>query len=200
MTTMKKLIYSILFLSLLLVGCSNSDDDGKELARIYIDISDFSMYRGSSIGAVEVQFNTLKKKELVNKYLGRVYNSGEYQNYTIQFNGDKLRFVDSQDGRTGTQIISTYEYISDSLYIHVRDTIKGIDTLRFVALVDTNNNLYREKGLCRYPYPERGDTLRSLDQNLTLEKMLNLSGYNNLQEITDPKDTIVWCNVKYLFF
>lgn len=197
---MMKIIYSILFLSFVLLGCSDSDDGQKELKRTYIDISDFTMYKGSSSGAVEVQFNTLKKKELVNKYLGRVYNSAEYNNYTIQFNGDKLRFVVSEDGKTGKQIISTYEYISDSLYIHVRDTIKGIDTLRFVSLVDANNNLYREKGLCRYPYPEKGDTLRSLDQNLTLEKMLHLSGYNNLQEITDPKDTIIWCNVKYLFF
>lgn len=191
---MKKLIYPILLLLVIMVGCGSDDDDNKELMRMYIDISDFTMYRGAPGGAVEVQFNTLKKKELVNKYLKSVYQADEYRYNTIQFNGDKLRYLENDK-----QIISTYKYAGDSLYIYVRDTVKKIDTLKFVALVDANNNFYREKGLCRYPYSETKDTIRSLDENVTLEKILTLSKYNNLQDMTNPEDTIIWCNVKYLF-
>lgn len=183
-----------MLLLVILVGCGSDNDDNNELMRMYIDISDFTMYRGAPGGAVEVQFNTLKKKELVNKYLKKVYQPDEYKDNTIQFNGDKLRFLEK-----GKQIISTYKYSGDSLYIYVRDTVKRIDTLKFVALVDANNNFYREKGLCRYPYSETRDTIRSLDENVTLEKILKLSRYNNLQDMTNPEDTIIWCNVKYLF-
>lgn len=196
---MKKMIYAVLFVLLAFTGCGN-EDENKEARRMYLDISDFTMYKGAPGGAVQVQFNTLKKKELVNKYLSKVYSPNEYAYNTIQFNGDKLRYVKSSDGRTGNQIISTYEYIEDSLFIHILNAATQKNALEFVALVDDNNNLYRQKGLCRYPYPQKEDTIRSLDQKLDLATMLDLSGYNSLQDMTDQKDTIIWCNVRYLFY
>ena len=88
---MKKLIYPILLLLIAMVGCGSDDDDNNELMRMYIDISDFTMYKGAPGGAVKVQFNTLKKKELVTKYLKNVYQPDAYRYNTIQFNGDKLK-------------------------------------------------------------------------------------------------------------
>lgn len=197
---MKKITYLILLMLFALIGCNSDNEDSTVLKQMYIDISDFTMYRGAPGGAVEVNFNNLKKRDLVNRYLSKVYNPNEYSFFTMQFNDEKLRYVESTNGRTGRQIISNYAYISDSLYIYVRDTVKAIDTLKFVALVDNNNNLFRHKGLCRYPYPEKEDTVRSFNERLNLARMLELSGHNNLKNMTDPKDTIAWCNVRYLFY
>jgi len=209
---MRKIAYLTILILFAFTACG-SDDDNSLLRRTYIDISDFKMYRGTSQGAVEVQFNNLKKKELVSKYLGKVYSPTEYSSYTMQFNGSKLNFTIGSENRGGRQIISDYKYSNDTLYI------LNADTLLFVSLVDNNNNLYRMKGLIGYPNPDYTPTpepepgeeeeetvnteknlYKSLDETLSLSRVLEIAGYSNLQDITNPEDTIVWCNVKYLFY
>ncbi|MDR2955847.1 MAG: hypothetical protein LBV43_12270 [Prevotella sp.] len=186
---MKRKIYLLASALCLLIACSNGDEeDNRTLINTYIDVSDFTMLKGSPEGAVEVEFNNLKNKDLVSGYLGRVFNARPYTDISIEFNGDRMTYVES-----GLQTISFYTQKDDTMFIW------NADTLRFVVLVDQNNNLYRRQGLVRYPYSEEKDTIRALNEVITLDKVLKLAGYNNVESMTNPEDTLIWCNVIYPF-
>lgn len=210
---MKKVIYLTLSLSIILsafISCSSDDEDSNILRQTYIDISDFKMYKGSPEGGVEVQFNNLKKKELVSKYLSKVYSPEENEAITLQFNGDKLTYLISKDYALGQQIVSNYKIVKDTLYIATVDAKKGTESLRFVALIDANNNYYRRKGLVGYPNPaydpsaEEGEAMLKFKQDplntvVNMNTVLELSGINDIKDLKNPEDTIIWCNVIYPF-
>lgn len=210
---MKKVIYLTLSLSIILstfIGCSSDDEDSSVLRQTYIDISDFKMYKGSPQGGVEIQFNNLKKKELVSKYLSKVYSPGENEAITLQFNGDKLTYLISNNYGLGRQIVSNYKIVKDTLYIVTIDAAKNTESLRFIALIDANNNYYRRKGLVSYPNPEydpsaeEGEALLkfkqdSLNTAVNMNTVLGLAGINDIKDLKSPEDTIIWCNVIYPF-
>lgn len=187
-------------------SCSNEGENEKILRQLYIDISDFTMYKGSPNGGEEVLFNTLKKKDLVGKYLSKVYTPEEYAGVTLRFNGDKLTYLESKDYGSGKQIISDYQTNKDSLFIKIKDSMRN-DSLKFIALIDLNNTYYKRKGLVLYPDPkydpEDSTQIRNKQEALPsavdMQTVLKLAGYNSIEELTNSEDTIVWCNVIYPF-
>lgn len=191
---MKKTAYLILAMFAIFAGCNSDSEDNTVLRNNYIDISDFSIYTGSPGGAVELQFNNLKKKELVTRYLGRIFDPKLYLATTLQFNGNKLTYIENAGSANGRQVVSEYAFKQDSLYIW------NADTLKFVALVTQDNIYYRQKGLSRYPIKaESRDTVVAFNEVLSLEEILKKVGYDNAAQLVDPKDTIIWCNVLYPF-
>ncbi|MDR2948722.1 MAG: hypothetical protein LBV71_05890 [Prevotella sp.] len=187
---MKKIFCSLLFI-LFLVSCSSDSDEIDDILTVVtVDLSDFTVYAGSAHGGVEVQFNDLKRTELAQRFFGSRYNYNLYGEIEIQFNDNMLTFVDS----TGTRkIVSNFEFKGDSLFINKSDGTKV-----FVAL-GTLDNLYRLQGLSRYRLTEEKDTIRVFNEVLSLDKMLQVRGLTSLKDMTDPTDTIVWCNATYLF-
>lgn len=187
---MKIALYVLLFMSFFILdSCTSDDGISSEMKNQFVDISDFSMYVGNQGGGVEVKYNNLKKADLVRLYFGNKFKLDNIKT-TIEFNGDKITFSDN-----GKKIVSNYIFRQDSLYV-----IKRGDSLSYVALGTNKNNLYQNKALAYCSTVLQDDTIAIYDdQRLDLDKTLQLAGYTSLKDMVNPKDTIVWCNVKYIF-
>ncbi|MDR0824846.1 MAG: hypothetical protein LBN74_07095 [Prevotella sp.] len=188
---MKKILYIILFCILIFESCGSDKYEADDILMVTnVDLSDFKIYAGSPEGGKEVQFNDLKKTDLATRFFGTAYRNNLYDKIEIQFNDKKLTFIDS----TGTsKIISDFEFQGDSLFVKKHDGGKV-----FVAL-GTSDNLYRMKGLSRYRLNESKDTIRVFNEPLGLDKMLTVRGLSSLNQMTDPTDTLIWCNAIYIF-
>jgi len=160
-----------------------------------VDLSSLAVYAGSATGGKQVQFNELRRTELANYFFEGSYKYDLYDNIRIQFDNDKLTYVDSLGQK---KIVSSYVYEKDSLFINKLDTVNKTWHKVFVALGNADN-LYRVKALVRYRNERGNDTIRSFNQAVSLEKTLEMRGLSSLSEMTDPKDTLVWCNAIYQF-
>lgn len=191
---MRSILY-ILFCALFFVSCSSEEEVDGVLQVTNVDLSSLAVYAGSATGGKQVQFNELRRTELANYFFEGSYKYDLYDNIRIQFDNDKLTYVDSLGQK---KIVSSYVYEKDSLFINKLDTVNKTWHKVFVALGNADN-LYRVKALVRYRNERGNDTIRSFNQAVSLEKTLEMRGLSSLSEMTDPKDTLVWCNAIYQF-
>lgn len=191
---MRSILY-IIFCALFFVSCSSEEEVDGVLQVTNVDLSSLAVYAGSATGGKQVQFNELRRTELANYFFEGSYKSDLYDNIRIQFDNDKLTYVDSLGQK---KIVSSYVYEKDSLFINKLDTVNKTWHKVFVALGNADN-LYRVKALVRYRNERGNDTIRSFNQAVSLEKTLEMRGLSSLSEMTDPKDTLVWCNAIYQF-
>ncbi|MBF0760904.1 hypothetical protein IR148_07585 [Dysgonomonas mossii] len=191
---MRSILY-IIFCALFFVSCSSEEEVDGVLQVTNVDLSSLAVYAGSATGGKQVQFNELRRTELANYFFEGSYKYDLYDNIRIQFDNDKLTYVDSLGQK---KIVSSYAYEKDSLFINKLDTINKTWHKVFVALGNADN-LYRIKALVRYRNERGNDTIRSFNQAVSLEKTLEMRGLSSLSEMTDPKDTLVWCNAIYQF-
>lgn len=194
---MKYLIY-LLVVSVfsVLVGCSSSDDDVKPRERTvsYIDVSDFLVCQGSSEGADTIQYNNLKDRDLLALYFDTVYKPILYQGRIVEFFGDKLTYT-YPVGSSSNKILSSYVFDKDSLFI-INSSKKRV----FVALGSSENYLYYKRSMVRYPIKDTNrDTIFSTTNEMSLDKVLQLAGYDSKDNLTNPSDTIAWCNMVYVY-
>lgn len=194
---MNKILYPLLLITMFFISCGSDDEkDDKLLQNLTVDLSDFSVYVGSDNGAVGVTFNNLKNSELVRRYFSGKYTPDLYRNYSMRFADNKLTYI-YLDGNNQRQIVADYYYTEDSLFVE-----KGDGTRLFVALGSNPRDLYKKFGLARYYNPTKGklDTISQENiELLDLETMLRLRGFSNKEEMTNPTDTLIWCNVIYRF-
>lgn len=191
---MRSILY-IIFCALFFVSCSSEEEVDGVLQVTNVDLSSLAVYAGSATGGKQVQFNELRRTELANYFFEGSYKYDLYDNIRIQFDNDKLTYVDSLGQK---KIVSSYAYEKDSLFINKLDTVNKTWHKVFVALGNADN-LYRVKALMRYRNERGNDTIRSFNQAVSLEKTLEMRGLSSLSEMTDPKDTLVWCNAIYQF-
>ena len=191
---MRSILY-IIFCALFFVSCSSEEEVDGVLQVTNVDLSSLAVYAGSATGGKQVQFNELRRTELANYFFEGSYKYDLYDNIRIQFDNDKLTYVDSLGQK---KIVSSYAYEKDSLFINKLDTVNKTWHKVFVALGNADN-LYRVKALVRYRNEKGNDTIRSFNQAVSLEKTLEMRGLSSLSEMTDPKDTLVWCNAIYQF-
>lgn len=191
---MRSILY-IIFCALFFVSCSSEEEVDGVLQVTNVDLSSLAVYAGSATGGKQVQFNELRRTELANYFFEGSYKYDLYDNIRIQFDNDKLTYVDSLGQK---KIVSSYAYEKDSLFINKLDTVNKTWHKVFVALGNADN-LYRIKALVRYRNERGNDTIRSFNQAVSLEKTLEMRGLSSLSEMTDPKDTLVWCNAIYQF-
>lgn len=179
-----------------LFGCqSENDNTSRKLTNKAIDISDFVVYAGSPTGGVEVRNNNLRKSELMTYYFKSKYNPIQYEHYSMDFNSTKLTYIYGANEANLFKVVSGYTFNGDSLFV-----IDLKDSLIYVGLGNDQNRLYRKAGLVRYPYSALRDTvLVSEKESYDLQKVLGYMGYSSLSEMTNVKDTIAWCNMKYIF-
>lgn len=191
---MRNILY-IVFCALFFVSCSSEEEVDGVLQVTNVDLSSLAVYAGSATGGKQVQFNELRRTELANYFFEGSYKYDLYDNIRIQFDNDKLTYIDSLGLK---KIVSSYAYEKDSLFINKLDTVNKTWHKVFVALGNADN-LYRIKALVRYRNERGNDTIRSFNQGVSLEKTLEMRGLSSLSEMTDPKDTLVWCNAIYQF-
>lgn len=191
---MRSILY-IIFCALFFVSCSSEEEVDGVLQVTNVDLSSLAVYAGSATGGKQVQFNELRRTELANYFFEGSYKYDLYDNIRIQFDNDKLTYVDSLGQK---KIVSSYIYEKDSLFINKLDTVNKTWHKVFVALGNADN-LYRVKALVRYRNERGNDTIRSFNQAVSLEKTLEMRGLSSLSEMIDPKDTLVWCNAIYQF-
>lgn len=191
---MRNILY-IVFCALFFVSCSSEEEVDGVLQVTNVDLSSLAVYAGSATGGKQVQFNELRRTELANYFFEGSYKYDLYDNIRIQFDNDKLTYIDSLGQK---KIVSSYVYEKDSLFINKLDTVNKTWHKVFVALGNADN-LYRIKALVRYRNERGNDTIRSFNQAVSLEKTLEMRGLSSLSEMTDPKDTLVWCNAIYQF-
>lgn len=183
-------------LSLLLFSCGSGDDSWKEMRVMDVDVADFHIYRGSTTGAVEYKYYETVAADkvdslrsvLINKYLSGKYDKNMYSDFVIEFNGSKLNYT-FQSGYL-RKTIADYRFEGDSLFALNTDTTK-----LFVALGTQQNDLYRMHAVSRYPFEEKDTIVGSGSTIYSLDKVLDMYG----KELTNPEDTIVWLNAKYLY-
>lgn len=191
---MRNILY-IVFCALFFVSCSSEEEVDGVLQVTNVDLSSLAVYAGSATGGKQVQFNELRRTDLANYFFKGSYKYDLYDNIRIQFDNDKLTYIDSLGLK---KIVSSYVYEKDSLFINKLDTVNKTWHKVFVALSNADN-LYRIKALVRYRNERGNDTIRSFNQGVSLEKTLEIRGLSSLSEMTDPKDTLVWCNAIYQF-
>ena len=191
---MRHILY-IVFCALFFVSCSSEEEVDGVLQVTNVDLSSLAVYAGSATGGKQVQFNELRRTDLANYFFKGSYKYDLYDNIRIQFDNDKLTYIDSLGLK---KIVSSYVYEKDSLFINKLDTVNKTWHKVFVALGNADN-LYRIKALVRYRNERGNDTIRSFNQAVSLEKTLEMRGLSSLSEMTDPKDTLVWCNAIYQF-
>lgn len=198
---MRKILYSVIAFIFLLIGCDSGNNDYHVIRSSYVDISDLAIYAGAASGAKEVKFNNLKKTDLAVHFFQGTYNKKLYDKIQITFDGDRMTYVYRDENNQSYKIVSGYVFRNDSLF-----AVKTDGTTEFAALGSSPDFLYRRKSLAFYPYTTlegaRRDTVVTFDHTIDLKEdfsALPLSLYNSLDDVKVVTDTVVWCNVIYLF-
>lgn len=197
---MKYLKYFILSL-FSLYAFTMCTEEGESKVKSYkrTDISDFHMYRGSPTGAVEVTFahDTIRSAQ-VSIYFRGMYaaSSSIYNDESYEFNEGKVTCIYYDTVAGGVrQIVADYEFRNDSLYVH------RSDGSWYPMAPGTVDSLHQTMGLSRYLNEDKSAYITRKDDKraLNLDDVLKYAGYADRSELTEPTDTIMWCNVKYVF-
>lgn len=212
---MKKIIYSLLasMLGILsFISCSDSGDSNIiRLSRL--DYSDIRFWVGSPSGGIELTdlqtvFSTPKhvvtdldslKRQLLTKhfsiqYLG--YNSN-FSNITFEFiEGSELLAYNNANSNANNQIISTYFFRNDSLFINVL----GSDP-KFLAEGSSDAELRRMGTFMKYPATAVADWQVESDTTtlFDIDDAVAKSYFGSLAAMTNPLDTIIVSNVAYIY-
>jgi hypothetical protein len=188
----------LLFLSLSFIMCT---EEGESKVKSYkrTDVSDFHMYKGSPSGAEEITFahDTIRNNQASIYFRGQYAVAGSiYIDESFEFHEGKATcvFRDSVTNQTKT-IVADYEFRNDSLYVH-----KSEGTWYPIAPGNIDS-LYQTMALSRYANEDKTDYIvQRKNKHLTnLDEVLKEAGYADRNAMTDPTDTIMWCNVKYIY-
>ncbi|MDR1090530.1 MAG: hypothetical protein LBL79_05585 [Prevotella sp.] len=197
---MKKIVCLIILVCLVFAGCSNDSEDDYIYKVRYVDLSGLAIYAGEADGPVNVQYNNLKRTELARYYFRGLYNHRIHDSLSIQFNGDLITYGYPKS-KSKWKIVSKYAYRNDSLF-----AVKTDGAYLFAAIGNNRDSLYRQLSLVMYPYVAAPDVYRDTvvisDRPFDYKKdiaSLPLTKYTSLDDLKADGDTIVWCNVKYLF-
>lgn len=180
---MKSIKYLLLVLLIAFSACSNDDSLGPTMKRSAPEL-DFELYVGSDKGGYKVTTDTVQS---IFKYFTGYYDAALYKNTTIEFTDNLITYVND-----GYKIVSTYEFIGDSLY-----TFKTDGSRVFIACGD-KDELYITKSFSRFPITT-GDSIHTDSILMDLSKVLKMSPYPSLKDMKLDTDSILWANVTYKF-
>jgi len=157
------------------------------------------MYKGSPSGAEEITFahDTIRSSQASIYFRGQYAVAGSiYVDESFEFHEGKATcvFYDSVTSRTKT-IVADYEFRNDSLYVHKSDGTW------YPIAPGSVDSLYQTMALFRYANEDKTDYIiqRKNKHLADLDEALKEAGYSDRNAMTDPTDTIMWCNVKYIY-
>lgn len=211
----KKLIYILSFVLFITVLYScTSDGDATNMQMKLRDMSDLKVYVGTPSGATEVDISTAYRKKPITNLdslklaLGRQYFatplaivSDSCSKITYEFLNNKLIYINDYTNTNNNlvnykQILSPYTFRNDSLFANLSSGSKV-----YVGLGENEKKIYANIGFILYP--KEAAEGRNINQTSTstvnLKKAIKLSYLNSEADMTNPKDTIVVCNVKFIY-
>ena len=108
-----------------------------------------------------------------------------------------MMFQDKSDGNY--KMISEYVYEGNELYI-----LKGGTEKVYVATREADESgFYRVKAVMRKRYDGKeqvqGDTVSYNRKKIELNEALEFAGFESKESMVNAKDSIIWCNVKYIY-
>ena len=194
---MKLIKYLFVVLSLFLFSCAGDDDAQREMIVADVDLTDFHMYIGSVDGAIEYKYGDEVPEDKVDSLRSAIisrrltsYKKDLYSNSIVEFNGSKISYVYRDTTLNSVRkIIADYRFENDSLF-----ALKSDASELFIAQGAQLNALYRMVGIARYRSGAQY-VQKTGDEIYDLESVLELYG----SALTNPNDTLIWLNAKYLF-
>ena len=213
---MKLLISTVLSVILIVMffSCSNDGGVSSEKRKVATVYTDLHRYSGSESGArllkeegQELDQDSLYRALVQLKYFpkyAQTFKSANDIRFEFMEDGDMLSYTDVNNNKI---ILSTYEFVEDELFV-LKD--RDPDQKIFVAVRDIENKETYTRILTSFSYISkventetkelqtvRKDTL--LENKLDIESALKLAGFEKESDMTNPNDTVMWCNVKYIF-
>jgi len=173
-------------------ACSSDDDDNKTNTVKYQkrEITEFKMFVGSDEGGKEVQTNNLD----IADYWGDKYfydtNGGS------SFDPDRIYTFDDKNISVtinGKVISTPYKVDGDILYVY-----DNTDN-EWEILGHGTRYSYVEKSHCYKYIQSEGSGWGNDEEAITLDMMLKKSNFGTLANMKNITDTIMWCNVDYIY-
>lgn len=207
-----RFIMSMLIMSVMM-ACSGDDGISSEKRRKAIIYTDMHIYRGDKdAGAWKIEMDTAGRDiDSLYHSLVRFKYFTEYSSEFVNSNNIRFEFVgDNQDllafSSESKTIVSTYEFRGDSLYIHQNRNPE--DTV-FVA-VREGDSFYRTYSAQRYIRYIEGEDGKEIEKDsidvlvrggktLNLETALQFAGIKDKESMTNKRDTVMFCNIKYIY-
>lgn len=202
-----KNILTVVAITLAVYACT-SDGESRVTRFTGSDLSELEIYYGSdngvqtvNIGGDTIQNMDSLKLAIMNNYFKSLFNTdrGRFSGGDITYNfGDNRVTYINRRNDTINQIVSTYEFRNDSLFI---DLSNGRQF--FAGLGSSISDIHFVSGFAYFKGMYQGkDTIMTMvksDTLLTNQMLSEKFGFaEDLSDMT-ANDTIVWCNVKYLF-
>lgn len=188
-------------------ACGNDGGVSSVLTLKTTNFTDLNIYAGSKDGAVKTEIEVKENQDkdslyrtlVRDKYLRSFRDEIDAANkVSFEFleNG-MMMFHDKSDGNY--KMISEYVYDGNDLYILKEGTEKV-----YVATREADESgFYREKAVMRRRYDGKAPTLEdavSYDRKkINLKEALEFAGFESEKNMVNPKDSIIWCNVKYIY-
>lgn len=199
-------LVSVLILGLVACGSDNEGAPGyNRTAILYAD--GFNMYKGAVPEAVKVKLDTvprwnsdsLYRMMTNNKYLSKFGDNDDFNKISFEFlEGGMMVFADQTKGY---KVLSTYLHRNDSLFV-----LKNGTQEVFVAVKEKNgNSYYRTRSIMRKmlwaadPTKPVDDTMSVSGKLIDVELALKFAEFESLANMNKSRDTVVWCNVKYIY-
>lgn len=197
-----KHIFPVLALIALLSACT-SDGNSRLVRYKTSDLAELKMYVGSANGVQDIDLITISQNvdslrdAIASRYFGASYSKDRemYQGDQVsyEFVDDRITYINRA---TNVQLVSTYEFRNDSLFIDLSDA-----TQYYAGLGESQDSIFFRRGFAssRRLDPTQNKVILLKDTLLTNAVLAAEYGFNeDLSDMTD-RDTIVWCNVRYVF-
>lgn len=213
---MLKYIFTAIILLLVAYSCM-SDSENREVRFSKSDLSELTIYYGSKEGVktVEIGGDSIQDMDSLHLAIMNNYFKSQFRSDRERFEGGGVRYEFSNNrvtyiNRNNTslgQLVSTYEFRDDSLFIDLSD-----GSQYFAGLGTSPSDIHYHSGFAYYYFYEdsitpKKDTLKVLrdstiftkDELLTNKLIAEKFGFTEDFSDMAAKDTIVWCNVIYRF-
>lgn len=213
-----------IFLLFIAVSCSNDEGVSSLKSRKDVEYYDFQVYRGSDNGAIDVTQEYIKKKigdkivnnkdslyrTLIVSQIGDAFKNENKISFEFLEDNNMLSFTDENKQRT---IISSYEFIGDTLFVLQKSADK--EEMQLVAIREADGDAYfRTKSGRKFILKENKENgeedkeeekdpnpkfLNSKEGLFSEENVFDYKYIKDKASMFNEEDTVVWCNVKYIY-
>lgn len=156
-------------------------------------------------------YDSLYSTLVINKYFSSIYNREIKERNKIKFEfledeDNMMSYVGENSEGNNATIISNYEIKDNMLYIYEG----GVTEIPVVSIDPETGEYYRRLAVVslKQKYKSEAtqkDTLVTKvfdpmdDEVLDIEDALKEAGFGKAVDFKNPGDTVIWCNIKYVY-